>query len=393
MRNARLRTSLVLLLTATFALPGAAQGSKIGFEEEFALAPDRAKALEQLIPGTEDYYYYRCLERQQAGAHAEVQALLRTWVQRHGRSSRVVEIENRHALLTYAESPAATFEFLRKRLGLQFDHQRQVPGRKPDLPTRVDPARLSVQVLTQRALRKHPNSLDGFRDSALRSLIGSGLNDRLLTSLLKRLKRPDLPNLPALIVRNLDSRRSGGFGSLRIHKNLLLGQLEECARLKPDLLTKTAFIEAYLKRLQPNHDLQWRKDRQAREAYLDRLEAFVRRLSPAQNSLKAHVLHHRLAHDLALGRFDKRRFMAYLRLPRRTSYSNPDYIRKRRRGDDLVDSSRSYATGLAAIRNDEALVRAYLQHFFVEEDSVAPYAEFVRGAGIHSSTIRPITNA
>ena len=114
-----------------------ASAQEVGFVESFALATDRAKVLEQLVPGTEQYYYYRCLERQHAGRLDEVPPLLATWIERHGRSRRVTEIENRQALLSYVEDPAATFRFLRDRLKLRFDHQRSVKGQKPNLPTRL----------------------------------------------------------------------------------------------------------------------------------------------------------------------------------------------------------------------------------------------------------------
>ena len=32
--------------------------NEIGFIEKFALAPDRAKVLGELVPGTEDYYFF-----------------------------------------------------------------------------------------------------------------------------------------------------------------------------------------------------------------------------------------------------------------------------------------------------------------------------------------------
>ena len=37
------------------------QGQEPGYIESFSLAKDRVAALSQLIPGTEDYYYYHCL--------------------------------------------------------------------------------------------------------------------------------------------------------------------------------------------------------------------------------------------------------------------------------------------------------------------------------------------
>ena len=367
-------------LFSLLALSGraAAQGVPIGFEEQFALSPDRAKALEQLIPGTEDYYYYHCLNLQNEGALDQVAPLLEIWIKRHGRGARVEEIENRQALLGFERNPGATYDFLRGRLGLRFDHQRQVVGEKPDLPTRLDPELISKAALSRRALKQHPGSLDGFQDSALPELVTGPLDDALLMSLLQRLSRPDLPNLPALIVRNLRDEHSQGFGSLSIHRMLLLEQLEECARLEPSLLRQDDFIQAMLLRLSPGADIDWSRDAAECEAYLLRLQQFTERLGPAHNSLKAHVLYHRFVHDLTQGRPDKERLLAYLRLPRQASYVNPDFLKSRPRSEALVDFGQAYATTLGPIGNDESLVRAYLSHFFAREDSYEPYTELLR---------------
>ena len=238
------------------------QGTPIGFEEEFALATDRAAVLEQLIPGTEEYYYYSCLHLLQVGALDEVEPMLRLWIQRHGRGQRVEEIENRQALLAYERDSKGTYAFLRNRLGLRFDHQREIPGQQAELPTRLDPSLLSRAALMRRALELHPGTLDGLRDSALEQVAVSQLDDDRLRSLLARLSHPDLPNLPALVVRDLEVKNRPGFGSLAIHQNLLLEQLEECLQLRPALLNEDAFVEAYLVRLRPGADVDsWRRRR------------------------------------------------------------------------------------------------------------------------------------
>jgi tetratricopeptide (TPR) repeat protein len=58
----------VVLCAASPQAPG--QGTPIGFEETFALASDRGAALDQLIPGTRDYYFYKCLHLLNRGALA-----------------------------------------------------------------------------------------------------------------------------------------------------------------------------------------------------------------------------------------------------------------------------------------------------------------------------------
>ncbi len=373
---------VVLLLVFTSTSAARAQSSATGFAESFALSLDRGRVLDQLIPGSEDYYYYHCLHRQNVGAFAEVTPLLQTWVHRHGRGPRVEEIENRQALLTFPTNPRGTYEFLRERLHLRFDAERKSAGARPDLPMRLDPELLSPATLTRRALDAHPGTVDGFRERAFDALARSDLTDDLLMSFLKRLERPDVPNLPALIVRNLSHRQSRGFGSLAIHRNLLLEQLEELVRLQPSLLDETQFVDVYLRRLAPSPDVQWQHDPAARQAYLERLWAFAQRLRPAYDPLKAHVLYHRLVHDLALGTPDKARLVEYLRLPRQTRYVNPDYLRRRPSAEVVVDTNRDFTLGFKAIGDDEPLVRAYLQHFFASEDSYQPYLETVQEAWV-----------
>ena len=48
-------TGLALLM------PARGMGGEIDFVESYALAADRSQVLKQLIPGTENYYYYNCL--------------------------------------------------------------------------------------------------------------------------------------------------------------------------------------------------------------------------------------------------------------------------------------------------------------------------------------------
>jgi len=375
MPMARTLAGLVPCLSTLLLASLHAQGTPVGFVEDFALAADRGKALEQLIPGTVEHAFYRCLLLQQTGRLDEVPPVLRGWIERHGRSSLTTEIEHRQALLRYGRDPQGTVRYLVDRLGLHFDHQRRVGGTPPDLPTRLDPEVVSLSTLTKRALASPSRGLDGFTDAALPGLAASQLDDAQLMSLLARLQRPDVSNLPALVVRNLDDPHSGGFGSLPIQKRLLLSQLEECARLRPTLLDQRAFIDAYVLRLRPSADVQWQRDPATRLAYLERLQAFVDRLPPAQNSLKAHVAHHRLRHDLATGTLDRDRLLAYLRLPRTAPWVNGRYLE--RTSEVRVDLGSEFPTGLPAVRDDADLVRTCLAHFLRDADGIDAFREYV----------------
>jgi hypothetical protein len=129
------------------------QANTIGYIEDFALAPDREAVLKDLIPGTKDYYYYHALHAQHEGKHDEVEKLIGLWVKRYGETSRVREIQNRAALLEYEKNPSKSMEYLRKKLGLRFNHSRVIEGRKPSHPTKLDPQHVSYDAYYQEAIR------------------------------------------------------------------------------------------------------------------------------------------------------------------------------------------------------------------------------------------------
>ena len=97
---------------------------------------------------------------------------------------------------------------------------------------------------------------------------------------------------------------------------MLLAQLDKLLELVPYLRNEQNFVDVYLARLRPCDDVNWRQDPVAEAAYLDRIWAFVSTLDPAHNSLKAHVLFHRLVLDRSQGKYDLDRFIEYLKLPK-----------------------------------------------------------------------------
>jgi len=55
--------------------PTTSRAGDINFNEDFALAKDRAASLKQLIPGTEDYYYFHCLHYLNTGQFEKIDGL------------------------------------------------------------------------------------------------------------------------------------------------------------------------------------------------------------------------------------------------------------------------------------------------------------------------------
>ncbi len=362
-----------------FVIAGTLSAGEIGFVEDFALATDRAAVLQQLVPGTEEFYYYHALQALNTEQFDQVSALLTQWVQKHGETPRVWEIRTRHALLSYEKSPEKSLAYLQQRLNLNYPHQRQQLDVDPRLPVALDPVQITREAYIDRAQAISPETIDQYEDSAIEWLVTWQLTPKQRRSLLARMHRPDYAPLVKNIVDDLQFENAGPFGSMPIHQTLLLSQLEELAKQKPDLLQQQAFVTAWLLRLQPNADVDWHNNVVERTAFLERLWGFASKLAPVHNSLKAHVLYHRLLLDRERGQFDKARFLEYLRLPRPLPYVAQS-LRE-------TDAWRRFACNLnenyngttlhPAIGNDEPLVRSLLAHFLVEARDTKEFEPFI----------------
>lgn len=370
------------LAAGLLALPPLSSAqNEIGFVETFALAPDRAEALKQLIPGTEDYYFFHALHAQNAGDLAAVDRFLEPWIQRHGETPRVWEIRHRQALLRYPADPQGSLAYLRERLGLSFDHQRERLNAKPDLPVALDPALISREAFRAHAFAQS-STLSLVTDAGLDHLLRDdlALEPERLRDLLGRLRHPDFPRLVGLISARLRPPFNSRFGEDPIHRLLLPDQLDALARLHPALLDDPEFIHTRLRQLQPGPDTDWTRDPAARAAYLQRLWDAVAPLNPVFNSLKAHVLYQRLQHHHRLGEYPRDLFLSYLRLPRPAGYMEPRYLADPDRQRFAVDLNADFTTVTACppVGDDESLVRDYLLHFFLEDENWEPYAAYVR---------------
>lgn len=360
------------------------------FLERYALAADRAAVLAELVPGTDAYFYFNGLHQLDQGNFDEGERLLKAWVDGQGEGPGVTRIRHRLAVLRYPQAPEDSLAYLKAHLDLDFDHQRQVPGEVPDLPTALDPSLISREKWLARALddAARGETVDAFRPSAYPWLLQMDLSPERRRDLLQELTLPDLPGLAEHIAADLDAPNSKGFGSMQIHTALLRSQLDALAELRPGLLQNDAFVNTYVQRLKPGYDdPNWPRNPDVMAAYLDRLWVFAEGLAPAQNTLKAHVLYHRLAFEQTQGTYNKARFLRYLQLPRPMDYVNPDYLKQSENRRYTVDLSRDFGsvTGLSAVHSDQALVRDFLQHFFASGESIETFSTYIR-----TDFLRPI---
>ena len=376
-----LATAFALLSTGNPSVFG--QSREIGFVEDFVLSSNREKTLEKLIPGTEAYYYFHCLHLQNSEKYDQVDAMVKDWVKRHGRSYLVRQIQNRQALLTYEQNPQKTLDYLKKELGLRFDHQREIPKAELDLPTRLDPSLISYATLAKDARSRHLRT-EGFTDTALFRLASEELNDRELKHLLERLRAPDAENLVDLVDRQLSKRDARAFGSLGIHRAMTVDQLDALLKKRPSLLNETRFVQTYLSKLKPNEDeapalAKIDYDEPELEAYLKRVSSFVERLAPVHNSLKASVLYHRLKFNLYQGKFDRELFESYIKLPRHQWYVNPKYIKSFESKRNFADINARFTPHslLPPVGNDAPLIESHLREFYKNADDWKLFSRFL----------------
>ena len=124
-KRVRFSVGLLFVALAAVAASRAAANDVIGFVEAFALAEDRSEVLQQLIPGTEEYYFYHALHYQNTDQRDKLRDVLDRWTKRTKSSGLRDLIQRRERLLAYDRDPQGTLAWLRSELGINFSHQRE----------------------------------------------------------------------------------------------------------------------------------------------------------------------------------------------------------------------------------------------------------------------------
>lgn len=335
----------------------------IGYIETFSLATNREAALRELVPGTDDWFYFHALHAQNTGARERFQEFMDRWQRERkgGIPANARELLNRQALLDYERAPQKSLDYLRRELGLSFNHARKTGERRSNAPSSLNQNLISVETLLKRALSWDRNSLERIEEAGLSVVNTGAINEDQRRNLLARLRRPDYPGLVDLILADLDYRDSRGFGHHEIHRRLTLAQLDDLLARRPTLRNETAFVNVYLARLAPADEVDLETDAAEREAYLDRVWTFVKPLDPVHNSLKANVLYNRLKHDRRKGVYDTERAMEYIKLPRDVPYLNDTIRRQLPRGDFMARLNQDFGLiALPPVADEEPLLRETL---------------------------------
>ncbi len=346
---------------------------EIGFSERYALAENREAALAELIPGTDTYFYYHCLNCQTVGKVAEARGHLDAWIAKVGLNDQTKRMQTRQFILEYKTNAQASLDHLRADFGINIDHAAPRKDEAAELPTKLDPNSLDWKAI----LRTHSNNPGAVETVALAHL-GPYLDQPATTrTWLERIDRIDTPGLIEIIERELNMPDCRGFGWAAIHNQLTTAQLLDLQKRIPKLIESNAFVQARLRRIRPNDDSSL-EDRTVLREHLIALETFVSGLPESQNSLIASVLYNRLQFDERDGNMDRERFLRYIKLPSNRPFFNPEYVaRQNRRPQVNLGANYKGETLLDMIGDDAPLVLRYLEHFFKTDTNVDAFSTII----------------
>ena len=123
-----------ILVTSLAASLTVQADTDLGFIETFALAPDREATLGQLVPGTEDYYFFHALHYQASGQKQKFSETLTQWATRFPNSEQRQLLENREALLAYGTDPQKTPNTCAIGWGCSSTMSKSSPTKSPTYP-------------------------------------------------------------------------------------------------------------------------------------------------------------------------------------------------------------------------------------------------------------------
>ncbi len=355
----------------------------IGLMERYALAEDREAMLAELIPGSEDYYFYHCLHFQTSGQLERAETILRDWLAEHkGRETPVISnMLDRQRLLTYHDSPQRTIDHLIRRLGVKLDHAPPAAKGERRYASELNVAALDVDRLVKEALQRN-DALKPLGIQHLAELYRSGKTAGIPINLQEFLRRVDGPyvnRLDELVITELTARRPADrrFGDLRAHTYLTLDELQQVAAKIPSVADDNEFVAAILRRMRPDADSDPGQQDDVRWQYLEAVESYLRQLPASYNSLKASAAFRLLEANLSRGLFDRELFLRYLQLPRVSPIVHQEWARgvsvKAQLNDNFMDLAM-----LPPIGDEQPLVRTYLEHFLKDAPSSDAFSEYLQ---------------
>lgn len=375
----------ITLLTLLLAVAPLSADEEL-FLERFADPSTRSTAIAELVPGTQSAYFHTALDHQLAGRDEEFRKTMAAWKAASEQKENPVSdksmkvLENRQLFIAYQKDPLASLVELIRRFNLDFSDTRpDAAAAAESLPTRLDPALISEAAFEKKLTDDFPDAPYArlTRNRLLRELEQvETFDDAKIRWFVENLNRADLPGVIPLLDRSLSLTKPVAFDSHPIHKLLTATQLESLLELHPVLRSNESFALAYLEKLRPGAETDFKREPKAHAEHLRRCRDFAVTLPPALNSLKAHVLFHHLRVQEELGNYLKEDLLAYLALPR----ARHDLIKPQESATPATvntDADFSAVTSCPPVRDDTSLVEAWIMHFLSQSESAAEFAPFI----------------
>ncbi len=360
--------------------------NEIGTIEEYALAKNRKAVLSQLVPGTRDYYFFHILHYQNTSVNninqlEKAAQILNEWELAHKRDRNIIteglqELKNRQALLMYDVEPTQTLKYLKKELGLNFNHFKKRGAKERSYPSNLESNLISTDELSAKLRDRKNGKLDGFTEAGLYKLDTGILSLAQVRELMGRVVSPNFPNIVQLITRDLKGKNSRGFGVYQIHKNLTLAQMNQLRKRVKGLTSNNSFVTSYMKRILPK-EVKTSKDHSYRYKKMMQAWEFVSQLPDIHNSLKLHLLYDLLKSGQRINKYNKDLFISYLKIPKYSIFANQQYLNKRGRKIASFNTRTAMQSGFNKISDDSNLVEEYLHNFLVDAKGYSEYLPYL----------------
>ena len=354
----------------------------IGTMERFAIAEDRTTVLAELIPGSDDYFFYHSLHYQNTAQLDRAEAILKDWIAAHkgAMTALMHAMMDRQRLLTYDQSPQQTVDYLVRRLGIQLHHSPPAKKGARRYQSELSKTLIDLDRLVKESLRDNVQlSPAGIQIAADWYLAADQTKTQIsLHDFLKRVNGPYLLGLDRLVIKELQSRnpRDQRFGDLAAHQFLTLEELDLVGRAVPAVRDDSAFVNARLMMLRPSGEVDLSQQPELRRQYLAQVESYLRTLPQSYNSMKASATYRLLEANLAADVWDRELFMRYLQLPRQSPIVNPILVRSGIRAN--LNEDFTGVAFLPPIRNEQPLVETYLQHFLRDARETRAFERYLQ---------------
>jgi hypothetical protein len=357
---------------------------------EFALSENREEVLNQLIPGSVDYFYYHTLHYQTTNNLAAASSMLAAW-QKSKFADRDVEsvaklrrMSLRQNLLEYPTTPQKTIDYLRREFDVPLEYAGPIQSRERRYPDRFDSSTLEAAVvITPEQLDNGELRFEGLQWLAtwvLENPEGVFKNRTAIDLAKKILDEPRcrfLNNLELLVryeflARPINLRK---FGDLIAHQNLTLEELNSLARSVDDLPSDVGLVTLRLRRMLPADPIDTKREPERWIAYLDATYDYTTTLPFAFDRFKARVLGHLLQAKADQGQWSVELFDAYLKLPH--SRQEWQIVPLNTRNQAPVSQlAGEFPFGPELTSSD--LVHRYLLHFLAEANSSDAFSQTVQ---------------